>query len=194
MATEGTMRSVFHIFWAWRDEREEAWLREMARAGWHLSRPGLLRYRFEQGEPSDTVYRLDYQHLGRPDRQEYLEIFRAAGWEHAGEVSNWHFFRTQGGHGASPEIFSDAESRAAKYRRLLGVLVVFLPLLVIGLENLGRRLGKGGHGAVEGLLAVGAALYAALLLLLAYAVIRIAQRMRAIERGRKGERASARRG
>ena len=55
-----TTLKKFRWFWAWDDEKEEQWLREMAQKGWHLlsvSIPG--NYTFEQGAPKGYVYRLD---------------------------------------------------------------------------------------------------------------------------------------
>ncbi len=47
-----TTLKQFRWFWAWDDEKEEKWLRDMAKKGWHftsVSLPG--NYYFEQGEP-----------------------------------------------------------------------------------------------------------------------------------------------
>ena len=51
----------FRWFWAWADEKEEAYLREMALDGWHFKSvtfPGY--YTFEKGEPRNDFYRLDF--------------------------------------------------------------------------------------------------------------------------------------
>ncbi|HCU56765.1 MAG TPA: hypothetical protein DF984_00800 [Anaerolineaceae bacterium] len=48
-------------FWAWQDEKEEQWLNAMSKQGYHLISPGSFgRYEFEQGEPKNYVYRLDF--------------------------------------------------------------------------------------------------------------------------------------
>ena len=36
-----TTRRVWKLFWAWDDEREEAWLAQMVREGWHLLAVGV---------------------------------------------------------------------------------------------------------------------------------------------------------
>jgi hypothetical protein len=46
--------------------------------------------------------------------------------EHLG----WQYFRQTATDGASPEIFSDNESKVQKYERLLMLLVVLLPLYI----------------------------------------------------------------
>jgi len=119
-----TTKTVFRVHWAWNDDKEERWLGRMAQEGWHLTAPRGFFYRFEKGAPAECVFRLDYQSLRKFDRREYLGLFKDAGWEFVGEFSNWYYFRTSIGPGPAPEIHTDLESRMAKYRRLLGVLVI----------------------------------------------------------------------
>jgi hypothetical protein len=125
-----TTMKQFHWFWAWDDEKEEAWLREMAQKGWHfksVSLPG--NYVFEYGEPRNDVYRLDY-FTSAKDKPNYLQLFIDAGWEYLGEMNSWQYFRKLAGVGELPEIFSDNESKSKKYRRILLILVAVLPMLI----------------------------------------------------------------
>ena len=118
----------FHWFWAWDDEKEETWLRQMSKEGWHfksVSAPG--NYIFEQGEPVDYVYRLDY-FIDRKDLRSYLQIFEDTGWDHMGEMSGWQYFRIENRNGDVPEIYSDKTSKAKKYERLTFFLIIFLPI------------------------------------------------------------------
>ena len=104
---EKDFRKVFKLFFVWQDEAEERWLEQMAREGWRLVRPGFI-YRFQKDVPTEVRYRLDYP--SRPDnRQEYLTLFRDAGWQHVGNFANWQYFRADSA--AAPEVFTDAESR-----------------------------------------------------------------------------------
>ena len=115
----------FKWFWAWQDDDEEAWLREMSLQGWHLSSiggPGL--YIFALGEQRDYVYRLDYRHPARMEKDAYLQLFQDAGWEHLGSLSGWQYFRKIARAEEPLDIYTDVESKVEKYRRLLGVLVV----------------------------------------------------------------------
>jgi hypothetical protein len=67
-------------FWPWQDQQEEEWLREMARTGWYLEKADWVgSYTFEQGEPADVVYRLDYNDALKKDKEHYLQLFRDAG-------------------------------------------------------------------------------------------------------------------
>jgi len=124
-------------FWAWHDEKEEAWLAEMAQQGLILEDipfPG--SYQFKLGEPANYVYRLDYQSLKTKDKESYLQLFSDAGWENVGEMGGWMYFRIRANNGDAPEIFSDLESKIGKYQRVLTFLIIFLPLSVVLMPNL----------------------------------------------------------
>jgi hypothetical protein len=119
-------------FFPWQDEQEEAWLRSMSQRGWHLASVGLpCTYRFQAGEPRDYIYRLDYQTFPKKDRQEYQQLFRDAGWEYIGEMSAWQYFRKEVKEEESLEIFTDVESKIAKYKRILAFLWFFWIVLIV---------------------------------------------------------------
>ncbi|MFC2032893.1 DUF2812 domain-containing protein [Chloroflexota bacterium] len=127
---ENTIRKI-KWFLPSQDEQEEAWLRSMSQKGWDLFSVGLPGiYRFRAGEPRDYVYRLDYQTHKKKDEQEYLQLFSDAGWEHLGQMSTWHYFRKEAKEGEAPEIFTDVESKVAKYKRRLIYLAFFAVILI----------------------------------------------------------------
>ncbi|MFZ5788021.1 MAG: DUF2812 domain-containing protein [Acidobacteriota bacterium] len=183
MGAERDERVEWRLFWAWNDADEESWLREMARQGWHLRRAALFRYVFDRGEPADVVYKLDYHVLARKDRGEYLGLFRAAGWEHVGEVASWHYFRTPATAGSDPDIFSDTASRVAKYKRLLLFLLILLPIFVNSLVTLLARPRPVEGGALSAILTGGKVAHVLLVGLWLYAVARIGVHIRRLQRG-----------
>ena len=126
-------------FWAWEDDKEEAWLREMANKGWHfVAMSGLVNYTFTQGEPRDMVYRLDHMPNDK-DKVDYVQLFQDAGWEYAGQSFNgWQYFRKEAVKGEAPDIFSDNESKARKYRNILFIFVGLLPIIIINMITLNR--------------------------------------------------------
>ena len=163
----------FKWFWAWDDEREEAWLTDMARQGWHLVRPGLFGfYTFEQGESRNVIYRLDYRTSDK-DMADYLTLFADAGWEHLGTMGGWQYFRKEAREGETAEIYTDAASKIQKYRRVLLILVVLLPTFPAALSN---RLYFGFTFAqiVNGVLFLFMVLYV-------YAIVRLLLRIRALK-------------
>lgn len=126
-----TTISKFKWFWAWQDEKEEAWLSNMAREGWHLKGLGIPgTYTFESGEPRNDQYLIDFI-VDRKDYQNYLQLFKDTGWEHLGEMGGWQYFRTRAEGTAIPEIYTDKDSKAMKYQRLITILVVFLPIYLM---------------------------------------------------------------
>lgn len=134
------MVSKTRWFWAWQDEKEEAWLEEMSRQGLHLDHFGFPGwYFFRQGEPRDFAYRLDFITATGKDQAGYYQIFQDAGWEHVGNYGGWQYFRKERKPGESAEIYTDNQSKVKKYERLAGFLVIFLPILLINFTNLVRR-------------------------------------------------------
>lgn len=125
-----TTLNKFHWFWAWNDEEEEVWLREMSQKGWHFkSVSGFGNYTFEKGEPTDYVYRLD--HFIDPKNQDhYLQLFEDSGWDHMGEMGGWQYFRKEAGKGEDPVIYNDNDSKRKKYGHIMLILVIFLPLFL----------------------------------------------------------------
>jgi hypothetical protein len=121
----------FKWFWAWQDEKEEEWLTEMAARGLHLDGfdfPTL--YRFRQGKPAECVYRLDYPLVKKKERESYLQLFADAGWEHVGDMGGWVYFRKQVQPGDPMEIFTDVESKAQKYYRVILLLIILMPIWI----------------------------------------------------------------
>ena len=54
-------------------------------------------------------------------RDEYLDLFKDAGWDFLGEVTNRYYFKSRSD-AFSPEVFSDPESRRDRVRRELRLL------------------------------------------------------------------------
>jgi len=171
-----TTISKFKWFWAWQDEKEELWLHEMAKEGLHLrslSAPGY--YTFEVGEPRNDYYRMDYI-TDRKDYQNYLQLFKDAGWEHLGEMGGWQYFRTRAKGTAIPEIYTDKDSKAQKYQRLITILVVFLPIFITLTT---RPIDSSSQFA--GLYFAGNMIGAFLMLLYVAAMIKILQRIQQLK-------------
>jgi hypothetical protein len=177
-------KTVFRAYWGWNDDKEERWLSRMARAGWHLTAPRGVYYRFEKGDPADMIYRLDYQRPGKSGRQEYLNLFKDAGWEHAGEFGNWHYFRTAVGDGPVPEIHTDLESRIAKYRRLLGFSAIIMVAVWAPLMS-----SRGNRPSPSAFWDVFRGVQFACALLMLYMIVRLGLKIRQLRKGRTGKEA-----
>jgi hypothetical protein len=122
-------------FWAWQDEQEEAWLHEMSLQGLHLVQAHAFGlYYFAQGEPRSYVYRLDYRDT-HSDQESYLQLFADAGWEHVGQMVSWEYFRKETAPNTMPEIYTDADSKIQKYRRLQWFTALLLPFVLIAFPS-----------------------------------------------------------
>jgi hypothetical protein len=155
----------YKLFLAWQDDREERWLEEMARQGWHLVEGG-IRFVFRKGAPEAIRYRLDYRRRFPDGKGEYFAMFRDAGWEYVCGFVHWHYFRSPASANA-PEIYTDVESRVDMYRQLQRVLLAVMFLNLIMMNNSLRRE---THWV--------ALLQATVVLLLGYGAVRLRLRMK----------------
>jgi hypothetical protein len=124
-----TTKRVFRFMLAWNDEKEQAWLEQQAREGWHVRTVRGYGYTLEKGPAAEVAYRLDVTPAARSDREEYLGLFRDAGWEHVGRRGLFHVFRKPVVPGETMEIHTDPQSRVAAYQRV----VAFAGLMVVAM-------------------------------------------------------------
>ena len=170
-------------FWAWQDEKEEAWLNSMSQKGWHLFSVGLpCIYRFQVGESRDYVYRLDYQIHRKEDQQDYLQLFSDAGWEHVGQMSGWHYFRKEAKEEETMEIFTDVESKVTKYKRLLTYLTFFVVIQAICLVTFVNNVWSDNPYSWWGIIRAISLLVPLIMGILMYAIIKLMLRIRQLRR------------
>jgi hypothetical protein len=129
----------FKWFWAWQDEQEEKWLRDMSLQGYHLKKAGFFgSYEFEMGEPVDYIYRLDFNASTSKNLETYLQLFNDAGWDYLGNLGGWQYFRIKAFGEERQEIFNDNESKIQKYYRLVAGLTIFFPVYLIDMIILSK--------------------------------------------------------
>jgi hypothetical protein len=182
MNTENTKetKTVFKAIFAWDDEKEEKWLEQMAASGWHLKSVAPYFYTFQRGDPETVTYRLDYKFTLNKDYGEYAAIFQDSGWELVSMMGNWHYYRIKTENHSTPEIYNSGRAKAQKYRRLLAFLLSFL-LIYLLLFNPLRLLRHEDQGAFTPFYDVTLILAIVLVVLMVYAVIRIAVKIRKLE-------------
>jgi hypothetical protein len=113
--------TVFKFFWPDQDVEQEQWLRQMSLKGLHLEKLNLLQlWTFVKGEPADMVYRVDFNSAS--ERADYRQLLEDAGWERAACLTGWQYWRTRAVNGRLPEIFTDAKSKEAKFKRLMTLI------------------------------------------------------------------------
>jgi hypothetical protein len=139
----------------------------MAQQGWHLSRGGIV-FTFVQGAAAHCRYRLDYRTETRDNLREYISLCKDAGWQHVCRFAGWHYFRSTDP--KAPELHSNPASLAERYKKLLALLIV---LLALNLSMFGTQRWPEGD-SWGGFLRAVILLRAAVIVLLGYAVYRIA--------------------
>jgi hypothetical protein len=167
----------FKFFWAHQDHEQEAWLRDMAKQGLHLeSVHPLCFWTFRRAAPRDVVYRVDFGN-GRTD-DGFSQLMQDAGWTLAATSTGWHYWCAPLANGREPEIFTDGASKVKKFQRLLGLLVcsalpMFIMLLITDKQSLPSQL------SLPSLVIIGS-IYIGYFLMLAYTVLRLLLRIRAV--------------
>lgn len=175
MEPNSASKTAWRWFWAWEDGKEERWLEEMARQGWRLVSGGIV-YRFVRDTPAEVRYRLDWRPGTNAALKEYFDLCRDSGWQHVCSFGSWYYFRASDP--AAPELYTDRASLAGRYKRLIGFLALISLPNLMGLVN---TLTGGGPPARLRVALI--ASQAALTLLVAYAIIRLALHIRQLKSG-----------
>ncbi|MBQ3010029.1 MAG: DUF2812 domain-containing protein [Oscillospiraceae bacterium] len=138
-------KTIFKWFDITQHEDEQEYLREMHRSGWRLKKVTWAFYTFEQCEPEDVIYQLDY-HQSIEQKTEYLQMFFDCGWEYIQDMMGYSYFRKPASEMGEHEtgIFCDHESRMAMWDRvfkgrvrvlLFMLICVIIPQLVMQSHN-----------------------------------------------------------
>jgi hypothetical protein len=169
-------------FWAWNDDKEEQWLGEMSRQGLHLQQAAAFgQYTFEQGEPRECAYRLDFVTQANK-KTDYYQLFRDAGWEHVGEMSGWQYWRKEIVDGKVPEIFTDNASKVQKYQRLIGLLILYYPIFIIFLSRYNDQIGDRYGTVVGGIYEIAFFLFFSIVMVNLFALMMILRRIMTLKR------------
>lgn len=136
-------KSVFKWWLSWNAERLEQWLEDQKAAGWNLvgvDFSGMV-FRFEAGEPRKMAFRVDFQtRVG----EDYQQLFHDAGWKLADQAASWYFWRAPFEQ-EKPEIFSDAQSKIDRNRRVVTILCVIMLVQLPMVTHLAQRYLKTSH-------------------------------------------------
>ena len=104
-------------------EKEEAWLNEMCRQGWAMTKFFLGVFQFMPCEPGKYTYQVDMpglpgtfgMHSGI--KKEYIDFVEATGAEYVCSWGFWLIFRKETEQGDF-KLYTDKESRIKLYRRI----------------------------------------------------------------------------
>ena len=143
MTPQVSMTKFFFRF-----EKEEAWLEAMSASGWYLISARYGFYKFQQGQQSKRVYRIDCRNITKQaDLTDYISLFTDSGWISVNptkNVGNYYFYSLADQPGK--DIFSDKASRAGRYLRyaqltgfsLVPMLPIYGALFATGVFKIGN--------------------------------------------------------
>lgn len=130
-------KKQFKYFSIFNHEKEQDYLAKMHSEGWRFVRvSGFGVYHFEECEPADVVYQLDYNRDGLAHKSEYVQMFSDCGWEYIQDYVDYSYFRKpRADMKGDEEIFCDDASRLAMMERvfkgrLLPLVVLFTACLL----------------------------------------------------------------
>ena len=114
-------------------EEEEIWLRKQHQSGLKIVKmiPPCI-YVFEECEPEDVIYRLDYKNSEQTE--EYMQMLRDFGWEYFAHCAGWLYFRKSADEAESEqegELFSDNGSRVDLVSRVVKTRLVPLACIFL---------------------------------------------------------------
>ncbi len=97
-------------------EKEEAFLNEMARAGWNLTAVGFCRYIFRRGTEGEYIYKLDMVERTESDevKESYFNFLTDCGIRIVGEFKDWIYLQKR----ASDGPFDMKNDTYAKLRQV----------------------------------------------------------------------------
>ncbi len=130
-------KKEFRYFTIFNHEKEEEYLRQRHKEGWRFTKVNCFGlYHFEECEPKDVIYQLDYNKDGSKHLSEYIKMFEDCGWEYLQQYAEYSYFRKPAAEmNGEEEIFSDDESRVAMmgrvFRGRMLPLLIFFVLLAV---------------------------------------------------------------
>jgi hypothetical protein len=118
-------------------DKEEQWLNDQASQGNIFTGKSTGSYRFLRGKPEKTNIRIDYRVFKKQaDFEDYLALFEDSGWKHIAGTkgSGYQYFKQAGGIDTG-DIFSDRDSKAARYKRMsrmwASLAAIYIPVFFL---------------------------------------------------------------
>ena len=134
-------------------DREALYLRKMHAEGWKLKRVSYsillvaVKYTFEECQPEQVSYQLDFYPMKKSERASYLQLFKDCGWEHITDFNGFSYFSKPYSEIESDtefEIYNDAAGKLAMVKRILTMRMLPILLLFSALLPIFSKLVSGG--------------------------------------------------
>ena len=138
-------------------DKEEEFLTDMSRQGWHFKSLRLFVYEFEKGQPINYTYKLDYKNDKKTDMSNYRAMYEDCGWENVFEFpvplrgGAWEYFRKRTDSG-DDQLFTDNQSKIdllVRIRRTYAAVgLFFLGINMVNFANFIRIIERGYTGSM----------------------------------------------
>lgn len=119
-------------------QKEEKWINDMAKSGWHLIKYTFAHYTFEKGSPGEYDYCIELLEDAPTTEKgkEYLTFMEEAGIEYVTNSANWAYFRKKST-GEPFVIYTDYMSRKKHLQRIISLFSIILAMnLAFALYNM----------------------------------------------------------
>ncbi len=131
-------------------EKEEAFLNEMARAGWNLTAVGFCRYIFRRGNEGEYIYKLDMVERTESDevKESYFNFLTDCGIRVVGEFRDWIYLQKRASEGPFDrkndpytklrqvnKVYSFSLRAVCNLLRIFAAIVLVLALLQAFISN-----------------------------------------------------------
>ena len=131
------MKKEFRYFSIFNHEDEQKYLQNQHQLGWKFIKvTGLGTYHFEECDPEEVIYQLDFNQEGSAHKDEYIQMFEDCGWEYIQEFAGYSYFRKAAADMDENEsIFCDDASRLEMLERvykgrMLPMFIIFSACLM----------------------------------------------------------------
>lgn len=138
-------KRVLNLGYAFDEKRALEKFRKLSKEGWTLKKANILNYELVKGEKKEQIYSMDYRNFfkNKEGLDEYIEIFKAGGWEYVCSNQNmFHFFKANVG---TKPIYTNKKEDAEKYRDIYKntkiTAVVSLICLLLSVIFIGKTKG-----------------------------------------------------
>lgn len=111
-------------------DAEEDWLKKMSLNGWAFKKFFLGFYTFEPCEPGEYNYQIDLLDNWNGDKDNYSSFMEDVGVEVVGQWWRWVYLKKKTADGPF-EMYTDAESKIAQYKRIRNFFKVFFAIEII---------------------------------------------------------------
>lgn len=110
------IKKVPNLGYAFDEKRALEKFKKLSKEGWTLKKANIFSYELVKGEKKEQIYSMDYRNFSKNKEglDEYIEIFKAGGWEYVCSNQNmFHFFKANVG---TKPIYTNKKEDAEKYR------------------------------------------------------------------------------